>query len=124
MDTGTAIAFAMVALGSALGAMTRYAIARIVDSSTFPFATFVANIIACTLASFIVFRFAGQMDETARCLIVVGFFGGLSTLSTFTTDCVRMLFNDAYLYFAVNVSLNVGVCILGAMAGKWIADII
>ncbi|MGN1044555.1 MAG: CrcB family protein, partial [Candidatus Methanomethylophilaceae archaeon] len=59
MDTGTAVAFAMVALGGALGAMTRYGISRMVDSSAFPMATFIANIIACTLVSFVVFRFAG-----------------------------------------------------------------
>jgi fluoride ion exporter CrcB/FEX len=48
----------------------------------------------------------------------VGFFGAMSTMSTFTTESVRFLFDSEYGRFALNVVLNVGVCLVGAIIGR------
>lgn len=118
MESGTVFALSMVALGGAIGALVRYGFTKIIDTSEFPWATFVVNLIACTLASFVVFGFAGRMNEMVRCLMVVGFFGAMSTMSTFTTESVRFLFDSEYGRFTLNVVLNVGVCLVGAIIGR------
>ena len=115
MESGTIFALSMVALGGAIGALVRYGFTKTIDTSEFPWATFAVNLIACTLASFVVFGFTGRMNEMVRCLIVVGFFGAMST---FTTESVRFLFDSEYGRFVLNVVLNVGVCLVGAIIGR------
>lgn len=107
-----------------MGALVRYAATRIIDGSEFPWATFVVNLIACTVAAFVVFGFTGRMDETVRGLVVVGFFGAMSTMSTFTTESVTMLFDGLYTRFVMNVTLNVAVCLIGAIIGRELANLL
>lgn len=124
MGSGTVYTILMIALGGALGALVRYATTRAIDGLDFPWATFVVNLIACTAAAFVVFGFTGRMDETVRCLVVVGFFGAMSTMSTFTTESVEMLFVGLYARFAMNVTLNVAICLIGAIIGRELANLL
>ena len=118
----TIMAFICVACGGALGAVTRYTTIRLVGTS-FPWATFIVNIVGCTLASFIAFRFTG-LSQMTKSFIVIGFMGALTTMSTFTTDTMMMLDDGRYGTLAFNVFLNVGICLLGAIAGRRIALIL
>ena len=118
-DTLTLLLF--VGLGSAIGGMIRFLTSRVVDSSAFPWATFIVNIVACFAAAFIMVRFEGSMDESVRVFLVVGIMGGLSTMSTFTTETVNMLYDGSYGMMALNILLNVGVCLLGAILGRELA---
>ncbi len=118
-DTLTLLLF--VGLGAAIGGMIRFLTSRVVDSSAFPWATFIVNIVACFAAAFIMVRFEGSMDESVRVFLVVGIMGGLSTMSTFTTETVNMLYDGSYGMMALNILLNVGVCLLGAILGRELA---
>lgn len=113
----TMTAVLCVAAGGAMGAVLRYAAVRIFDGSPFPWATFAVNIAGCFLATFITARYAG-MPQEARLFLIVGFMGALTTMSTFTTESTEMLFDGRYGAFAANLFLNVGVCLLAAIAGR------
>ena len=121
MQSDTLMLMLFAGLGAAIGGMIRFATTRIIDSSEFPWATFAVNILACFMAAFIMMRFGGSMGEGARVFLVVGIMGGLSTLSTFTTETVNLLYSGSYGMMVLNIVLNVGVCILGAVLGRELA---
>ena len=121
MQSGTLTLLLFAGLGAAIGGMIRFATTRIIDSSVFPWATFAVNLFACFMAAFIMMRFGGSMDESVRVFLVVGIMGGLSTMSTFTTETVNMLYDGSYGMMVLNIVLNVGVCILGAVLGRELA---
>lgn len=116
-DTLTAIL--CVALGGALGAVIRYLAYRYIDTE-FPWATFVVNIIGCTVAAFLMFKL-GDIEETTRLLLFVGFFGAFTTMSTFSTDTVKLFVNEAYLEALFNFLINTVLCVGGAFLGRWLA---
>ena len=54
------IPFLAVAAGGAVGAVLRFSVYKTVDAS-FPWATFIVNIVGCVLASFLMFRYGMSM---------------------------------------------------------------
>ena len=119
----TIMAVLCVAAGGALGAVMRYTTIRLVGTVSFPWATFIVNIIGCTLAAFIAFRFTG-LSQMTKSFVIIGFMGALTTMSTFTTDSMMMLDDGRFGALAFNVFLNVGICLLGAVAGRQLALVI
>lgn len=113
-----AFAFLLVAVGGAIGAVLRYAVILGTSDMDFPWAIFAINIIGCTLASFILFK---NVDETTRVFFIVGLIGAFTTLSAFTNDTVAMLANQEYIKATFNVFLNVGICLIGAIIGRYLA---
>lgn len=121
MHTDTMALLLAVAAGAAIGGILRFLTTRVVDASPFPWATFIVNLVACFAASFFAFGLSGNLSETARMFISVGVLGGLSTMSTFTTETIGMLYEGSYGSLALNVLLNVAVCLAGAVAGRVLA---
>lgn len=82
-------AFVFVFLGGGFGSLLRFGIflsLRPVDSK-FPWATLVANALACfVLGMVITMHTTGQMTDQRRLLLGTGFCGGLSTFSTFIAE--------------------------------------
>lgn len=116
-DTLTAIL--VIALGGALGAVLRYLPYRFIETE-FPWATFIVNIVGCTLAAFIFFKF-GDMNETVRLFTFIGFFGAFTTMSTFSLDTVKLFVSGAYADALLNFFINAILCVGGAFLGRWIA---
>lgn len=97
-----------VALGGALGALTRYGAGRLVAhlfSPSFPWATWTVNLLGCLLIGMTVPLF-GRLSgfENARFFLVVGFLGSFTTFSTYCLDTVA-LWSDERGFLAL---LNVG----------------
>ncbi|MCB5280153.1 MAG: CrcB family protein [Candidatus Cloacimonetes bacterium] len=121
MDWDTAVIIILVAAGGAIGAVLRYSVGHLVDSSTFPWSTFVVNFIGCTLIALIFFAYGHAMPELVRYFLFIGIFGAFTTMSTFTLETVT-LFSDGQLSTAfLNWFMNAGVCLFGAFAGRYIA---
>lgn len=113
-----AMAFVLVAIGGAIGAVLRYAVIVAFDGSDFPWAIFIVNIVGCILAAYFLFK---GMDDMTKVLVITGIMGAFTTLSAFTNDTVGMLADQEYVRATVNVILNVGVCLLGAIVGRYLA---
>ncbi len=114
------MAVLLVALGGALGSVTRYLVGGWIAQrwgTFFPYGTLVINM----TASFIIGFFLAFAQERARLgpywrlFIAVGFVGGYSTFSTYEYESVRLL-QDGEMLFAM-------IYLIGSMAGGAIAAI-
>ncbi|WP_456369228.1 fluoride efflux transporter CrcB [Geoglobus sp.] len=118
---------AYVALGGMAGAVTRYLISGAVqDGHTFPVGTMSVNVIGSFLLGFLMFssEYFGLFSQEVRALIAIGFLGSFTTMSTFSYESFRMLMNWDIAGFALNVFLNVFLCILAVYAGRTFALIV
>lgn len=82
----------VIALGGAIGALSRYSISQFVvmvsGASSAPLATIIVNVIGSGMMG-VMYGYlsaGGMMAETLRLFIMVGFLGALTTFSTFSMD--------------------------------------
>jgi fluoride exporter len=103
-----------VALGGALGASARYGTDQLISThSTFPWSTFVVNIVGCFLIGWFSELF-GDSSDWLRNGMVVGLVGGFTTFSTFAFQALE---NHVALS-AVYVTASVGLGIAAVAAGR------
>lgn len=114
-------AYIAVALGGAIGAMSRYFLMQSftrLDLGSFPWATFLVNVLGSLLIGvlFVVFTERSSL-EMYRPLLTIGFLGSLTTFSTFSLDALLLFqqghYNTALFYVLGSVAL----CLLSALAG-------
>jgi len=53
-----------------------------------------------------------------RSLLTVGFIGGFTTMSAFAYESLRLAEVSEYFYFAVNLFLNIVLCLLAVYLGR------
>ncbi len=108
------MAVLMVALGGALGSVTRYLVGGWVAERlgvSFPYGTLIINITASFIIGFFL-AFAQERSRLSpywRLFIAVGFIGGYSTFSTYEYESIRLL-QDGEMLLG-------GVYMLGSVAG-------
>lgn len=92
---GQGAATAAVAVGGAIGAVARYALAAVapVAEGAFPATTFVINVVGCLLMGVLVVVVTEVRDvhPLARPFLGVGVLGGFTTFSTFAVEGDRLL---------------------------------
>lgn len=105
----------VVALGGALGAVSRYLVSGWVYRWTFiqfPTGTFAVNIIGSFFLGFLMTLFNERfiINPQWKSLITVGFIGAFTTFSTFMYESISLLQEREYLFFFLNTlgSLIVG----------------
>lgn len=116
-----------IAVGSALGGMSRYLLGGLVQraaAGTFPFGTLVVNVTGSFLLG-VILRYG--VDTTTltpelRAFLTVGFCGGYTTFSTFSYEAVALLedgeWSRASLYVALSLLLSLIATFLGFMAAR------
>ena len=102
----------LVGIGGFLGSILRYLITVFLadrTSSLFPFGTLAANLIGCLLIGIIlaISERAQILTPEWRILLTTGFCGGLTTLSTFSYESIRLLQDGEVAFFSANLTLNV-----------------
>lgn len=102
-------------IGGGLGSLTRFGLTKgliYAGIGLYPLGTLISNIIASLLLGYLTANGTQSWPESYRLGWMVGFCGGFSTFSTFTADNYLLLESGNWIYFALNVSLNVLLCLL------------
>lgn len=113
---------ATIAVFCAGGGLTRYYLSGWVHSllgRTFPYGTFVVNIIGAFCVGLImelVMR-STLIPDTMRIGLTVGFMGGLTTFSTFSYETFKLLEDGQFTMAFVNVFASVLVCLVFTWLG-------
>ncbi|MDT0187553.1 CrcB family protein [Microbacterium sp. ARD31] len=107
----------LVALGAAVGAPLRYALAHLLDER-WPTGTLLAN----TLGSGLLGLFAAlALDDRGWALLGTGFCGAFTTFSSFAVQAVDRPRRAATAYVVATTVLAVGGCALGWALGTSLA---
>ncbi len=110
-----------VAAGGALGAIARYGSVRLLTAwlgPAFPYGTLAVNVLGSGLAGWLFVRLIESGgSENLRALLIVGFLGAFTTFSAFSVETLRLLDAGSAGPAALNVLLNVVVCLAAAAAG-------
>jgi fluoride exporter len=111
-----------VALGGALGALSRYGITLGVGRAMgtgWPWGTLLANVLGCLIAGFFI-----QMTLTTELVskeikvgIAIGFLGALTTFSTFSHDTFRLALAGSWGPAAANIGANLVVGLVAVVVG-------
>lgn len=117
--------FWWVALGGAIGAVVRYALAVILPTTTtltfvdLPWGTLAANILGCLILG----ALTGYWDENPpkyaqlQLVLGTGFCGGFTTMSTFTGEIAAIIGAGFPLEAFKYVTASVLVCVLAVVGG-------
>ena len=107
-----------IALGGAIGAISRYLISEIVDSSEFPYATFIVNTLGCLLIGFLsAFYLENLLSETVFLTLGIGILGAFTTMSTFSLENVNLMREGEYIAALFYISCTFIVCIFSTWIG-------
>ena len=118
----------MVAIfvGGGIGSIIRYLITKIsfFSFNSFPYSTFISNIIGCFILGLALTYFMknDSQNSTIFLFIAVGFCGGFTTFSTFSSEGLELINNGNLITFIVytltSIFLGIVAVYLGASIYK------
>jgi len=120
------IAYLWIALGGALGSVSRYWLNGIVSrhfGETFPWGTMVINVTGSFVIGIIgaLASPEGRMDSQSRAFaiqfLMIGICGGYTTFSSFSWQTLRLMQDREWLYAGGNVILSVTLCMIAVWLG-------
>ncbi len=115
-----------VAVGGALGAITRYALGGWIHAwagAAFPWGTFIINASGCLLLGFLYVYLEGSSAAAQwRAFLGIGFCGGYTTFSTFSYEAVRLLQSGQTARAGIYVLGSVVVSLIAALLGFRLAN--
>ncbi len=111
----------MIALGGAVGSVTRYLLGGVVQRTAgiaFPIGTLAINVSGSFVAGFLLRCFMNvQTHPTLRAALIVGFCGGFTTFSAFTTETLGLFEGGEYARAALYVAASVALSLMAVFAG-------
>lgn len=116
----------LVAIGGALGSMTRYGAASAVNrlaQSSFPWGTLAVNIAGSFLIGLVMVLLmkAGEWRESSRLLLVTGVLGGFTTFSSFSWETWKLIEDGRLVMAMTNIIASAGICLVATVAGAMLA---
>lgn len=114
---------ALVALGGAIGAVLRFGIGNIIESSEFPLSTIIVNVSGSfILGMFAVMAINSGYSEELMLFFGTGLLGAFTTMSTFSLETLTLVKNDNYTLALVYACISFILCILFAFVGWELGD--
>jgi CrcB protein len=121
------IAYLWVAIGGALGSVSRFWLNGLISSArfgeTFPWGTLAINVTGSFVIGVIgaLANPEGRMDSSSRAFvtqfIMIGVCGGYTTFSSFSLQTLNLLRDREWLYAGGNVLLSVLLCMIAVWLG-------
>ena len=94
-----------VFIGGGIGSIMRYLISKIsfFSFNSFPYSTFISNIIGCFILGLALTYFIknDSQNSTIFIFIAVGFCGGFTTFSTFSSEGLELINNGNFITFII-----------------------
>jgi CrcB protein len=120
------VTYLLAALGGALGALARWAIAEGLPHSpdAWPWSTLLVNLLGCLLIGILLAVLLGRFPHSPwlRPFLAVGVLGGFTTYSTFAMDVVRLTGEGhdvlAVAYVLASVLGGVVAVVVGLVTGR------
>lgn len=118
----------IIGSGSFIGGVSRYLASRFIQNSvisSFPFGTFIVNILGCFLVGFFygLSERGNLISNEWRMFLTIGFCGGFTTFSTFSNENVSLLREGNFFYFAIYASLSLFLGLTATYLGNLITKI-
>lgn len=112
----------IVGTGGFIGSVFRYIIHVLVEkemASTFPWATFIANMLGCFLIGVVyaISEKGNLMSPEWRLFLTVGFCGGFTTFSAFSYNNLNLLKDNSVFYLLGNAGGSLFLGILAVYLG-------
>ena len=112
----------IVGFGGFIGAVLRYWVSGWVQSGfvAFPFGTLGVNFIGSLLLALIMYasEYRGFFGDEARVFLTIGVLGSFTTMSTFSYESIKLLEQDHYILFGLNLVGTITLCLLAVYLGK------
>ncbi len=117
---------AYIALGGILGTLARYLVQGVIQTraGAFPTGTLAINIAGSLLLGFIV-RFAtgsALVSPELRGGLTIGFCGAFTTMSTFSYESMRLVWDGEYWYAGLYLGGTILGCLAAVVAGTALAN--
>jgi fluoride exporter len=110
-----------VAFGGAIGSMLRYSLGGAIQRAAhagFPYGTLAVNILGCFLIGVLIRLFLNaEPPASLRAFLIVGFCGGFTTFSSFTSETVGLAQAGSYMRAGVYVLASVALCLAATGGG-------
>ena len=115
----------MVALGGGIGAALRYLTSEWISNEGFPYATFAVNLVGSFLMGALAIALAEQViSKDLALLFGTGLLGGLTTMSAFSVETIRLIEEQQTGIAASYVGLTMVLCPLLAFIGWKLSETI
>ena len=117
----------IIGLGGFIGAILRYWISGWIQSEivTFPLGTLGVNFLGSLLLAFIMYtsEYRGFVGIETRVFLTIGVLGSFTTMSTFSYESMKLLEQNQYILFGLNLVGTVTICLLAVYLGKVLVTI-
>lgn len=116
--------FIAVGLGGCIGSCVRFAFNKAFQplTASFPFGTLMSNVVAGLVIGFLIGMEPHiPLKPKVKLFLTTGLLGGLSTFSTFSLETVTLFQSGKQWLAAANVALNLGLSLIGVVAGMTLA---
>ena len=115
----------MVALGGGIGAAVRYLTSEWISNEGFPYATLAVNLVGSFLMGTLAIALAEQVISRDLALLFgTGLLGGLTTMSAFSVETIRLIEEQQTGIAASYVGLTMVLCPLLALLGWRLSETI
>jgi CrcB protein len=120
--------YLLVALGSAVGGVTRYWASGVIANrigQSFPWDTLFVNVTGSFIIGFLATMAAPEgrwlLSPHARNLFMIGFCGGYTTFSAFSLQTLNLMRDSEWLYAFGNAVLSLALCLISVWLGQSLA---
>lgn len=121
--------YLVIAIGGALGAVTRYRLstyAELFNHGSFPVGTFAVNVLGSLIMglAFVYLSEKLNLGDYWRPLISIGFLGALTTFSTFSLDALLLFQQGQYTTAIMYILSSVVICLIALWVGMQLCRIL